>query len=265
MNTRALPLLLSVTLATLVLAGCGGANKLPTGAASVIAANGARAREAADPMAFEAAAKEALGMIATSPAYKNARLVSIEAHGLDQNGKMVPLLGSYWVFKFWTNRVDEEGTVAQEVTRADVVLHIEGPKEIVDDGESKIIALERVLDPAKLAAPTKIVPFAIALGLKVNAAGPSFNHYDVVYNSFYANPSAAQTDVADVVSYYQRDAYDSGLHIPARPELLPATPPAPAPAPAPAKAPTGVTKMTAQELVVLNNRSKAQRQHVTQR
>jgi hypothetical protein len=247
MKTRALPLLLTVTLATLVLAGCG-ANTMRPGMAKVSAAKQTlRAKSADDPLPFHETAAKAIEMINTSPAWRNARLVSIEGHGFDQAGKMVPLLGSYWVFKFWANPVDEDGKVAQDVVRADVIVHVEGNAELVDGSEEKEVKLERVLDPAKLAPPTKIVPFAIALGLKVNPAGPAFNYYDVTYNSFYANPSAARTDVADVTSYYQRDTFD-GLHIPARPELLPADP---VPAPGPAVPPVpGVSRMSGQELAV---------------
>ena len=38
---------------------------------------------------------------------------------------------------------------------------------------------------------------AIALGLKVNPAGPAFNYYDVTYNAFYANPSAVRAHSGD--------------------------------------------------------------------
>ena len=241
MKTRALPLLLTVTLATIVLAGCGS-NVARPGVATAASKQAIRAK--ADPSAtheFAEAAARAIETVNTSPVWRNARLVSIEGHSLDQHGKLVPLLGSYWVFKFWANAVDEDGKVEQAVSRADVVVHVEGDVELIDGGEGKSVPLERVLEVGKLAPPTKIVPFAIALGLKVNTAGPAYNYYDITYNSFYANPSAARTDVADVTSYYQGSTFD-GLHIPARPELLPADP-TPGPAPVP-----GVKRMTAQEL-----------------
>ena len=57
------------------------------------------------------------------------------------------------------------------------------------------------LDPAKLAAPTALVPYAIKLGLRVSPKGPSFNHYDLTYNPFYADPShAAVGEIADVTN-----------------------------------------------------------------
>lgn len=242
MKTRALPLLLTVSLATLVLAGCGASPMRP-GMAQAPSKQSLRARNAEDPMAFHTAAAKAIEMVNTSPKWRNARLVSIEGHGFDHTGKMVPLLGSYWVFKFWANAVDEEGKVDQAVTRADVMLSIEGTTDLSEGGESKDVSKERVLDPAKLAPPNQIVPFAIALGLKVNPAGPSFNYYDVTYNSYYANPSAATSDIADVTSYYQQSTFD-GFKIPARPELIG---PGPVPGPAPAPAP-GVKRMSPQEL-----------------
>lgn len=240
MKTRALPLLLTVTLATIVLAGCG-ASGTRMGVAAPQAKQTIRAKNTLDPTSFQESAARAIEVVNTSPVWRNARLVSIEGHSLDQHGKLVPLLGSYWVFKFWANAVDEEGKVDQAVSRADVVVHVEGDVELIDGGETKGTTIERVLEPGKLAPPTKIVPFAIALGLKVNAAGPAYNYYDITYNSFYANPSAAKTDVADVTSYYRDQTFD-GLHIPARPELLPADP-VPAPAPVP-----GVKRMSAQAL-----------------
>lgn len=240
MKTRSLPVLLTLSLATIVLAGCG-ANTVRPGMASVAAKQGLRARSIEPSLSFQDSAARAIEAVNTSPVWRNARLVSIEGHSLDQHGKLVPLLGSYWVFKFWANSVDDEGKVDQAVTRADVVVHVEGEIELIDGGEAKNVPLERVLELAKLAPPTQIVPFAIDLGLKVNPAGPAYNYYDITYNSFYANPSAAKTDVADVTSYYQGSTFD-GLHIPARPALLPADP---GPAPAP-----GVKRMTAQELAL---------------
>ncbi len=242
MKTRALPLLLTVALTSMVLAGCG-ANTVRPGMAATPTKQSLRARNAEDPMAFQQAAARAIEMVNTSPKWRNPRLVSIEGHGFDQHGKMVPLLGSYWVFKFWANAVDEDGKVEQAVTRADVTLKIEGQADLSDGGEGKDTAIVRVLDPAKLASPDQVVPFAIALGLKVNPAGPAFNYYDVTYNSYYANPSAATSDIADVTSYYQQSTFD-GFKIPARPELLG---PVPAPGPAPAPVP-GVRRMTPQEL-----------------
>lgn len=253
MKTRALPLLLTVTLATMVLAGCSR-TAMP-GAAAATKAQALKAKGAVeDAMDFQVCAKKAIDLINTHPGWKNPRLVSIEGHGFDQNGKMVALLGSEWVFKFWANPVDEDGTMGQGVERADVILHIEGAQhdEVVPGGEAKVLDLQRVLDPALLASPMQIVPFAIALGLKVNPAGPAFNYYDVTYNSFYANPSAAKTDVADVTSYYRRDTFD-GLHIPARSELLPLVP---GTKPAPASVP-GVSRLTPTELA----RETAERQH----
>ena len=238
MKTRALPLLLSAALASIVLAGCG-VNAARPGMAAATSKQALRAKSTVDPLSFEQSAAKAIETVKTSPKWRNPRLVSIEGHSLDQNGNLVPLLGSYWVFKFWGNEVDDDGKIDTAVTRADVVIHVEGDVELISGGESKEISLERVLDPAKLAPPTRIVPFAIALGLKVNPAGPAFNYYDVTYNAFYANPSAARADRADVTSYYQGSTFD-GLYIPARPELLP---PAPGPAPVP-----GVERMSQQAL-----------------
>lgn len=255
MKTRALPLLLTVTLASMVLAGCSRTT-LPTGAAAAAKAQALRAKGAAeDAMEFQRSCKKAIDLINTNPGWKNAKLVSIEGHGFDEHGKMVSLLGSYWVFKFWANPVDEDGQVASTLwERADVTLHIEGASldEVGSGGEARSKELMRVLDPATLASPTQIVPFAIALGLKVNPAGSAFNYYDVTYNSFYADPSAAKTDVADVTSWYQQNTFD-GLHIPARAELLPLVPSTkPQPAPVP-----GVSRLTPTELA----RETAERQH----
>lgn len=239
MNTRALPLLLTVTLASMVLAGCGAGIQRP-GMAGPAAKQQLLRAKAADAMDFQEASAKAIETINTSPKFRNARLVSIEGHGFDQTGKMVPLLGSYWVFKFWANAVDEDGKVEQAVTGAAVTLRIEGTVDLEATGESKDVTLERVIDPKKLAAPSQVVPFAIALGLKVNPAGPAFNYYDVTYNAYYADPSAATSDRADVTSYYRNETFD-GIKIPARPELLPA--------PGGQPAPQGpVKKMTAQEL-----------------
>jgi hypothetical protein len=254
MKTRVLPLLLTVTLASMVLAGCNRSN-LPTGAASAAKSQALRAKGVAEEaMDFQKSCKKAIDLINTNPGWKNPKLVSIEGHGFDQNGKMVSLLGSYWVFKFWANPVDEEGQMGTNFERADVTMRIEGASldEVVAGGEARTMELMRVLNPATLASPTQIVPFAIALGLKVNPAGPAFNYYDVTYNSFYANPSAAKTDVADVTSWYQQSTFD-GLRIPARTELLPLAPTTkPAAAPVP-----GVSRLTPAELA----RETAERQH----
>lgn len=221
--------LLPATLAGLLLAGCGVS---PMYNASTVAAGLNRAKDApppgVDPAPFLACAKQAIELAnKDGNQWRNAVLVSIEGHGLDQSGKLVPLLGGNWTFKFWANKV-EDGSMRTEFTRLDVVKHVEGPVEILDGGEARETDIVRPLDPAKLSPPTQVVPFAIRLGLKVNRSGPGYNYYDVTYNSFYANPSAADANVADVVSYYQRETFD-GLHIPADAGIL-----APVPAPAPA-------------------------------
>lgn len=241
MNTRALSFaLLPIIAASVLLAGCGSSTaSLPGMANSAQGRLGARGVAGEDPMPFLDSAKKAIALIQADKGWKNPVLISIEGRGLDQNGRLVPLLGASWTFKFWANKI-EEGETSTELTRVDVIQHVEGNVVIGDGGETADKPTIRVLDPVKLSPPTEVVPFAIRLGLKVNPAGPSFNYYDVVYNSFYANPAFADTNVADVVSYYQRETFD-GLHIPADAGLLPkptpAAPPAVTPAPAPAPVP----------------------------
>jgi hypothetical protein len=211
-----------------------------------------------DPAPFADAAKAAIAMANKDPnAWRNPVLVSIEGHGLDQSGKLVPLLGGNWTFKFWANKV-EDGKMDTEFSLINVIKHVEGPMELQEAGETRETDLVRPLDPAKLSSPSQVVPFAIRLGLKVNRAGAGYNFYDVTYNAFYANPAAADANVADVVSYYQQSTID-GLHIPADAGLLPPLPAA-NPAPAPKTPPTAAPKkMSPMELA--SDQAKRSRQH----
>jgi hypothetical protein len=226
--------LLPATLAVAMLGGCG-ASTMHLGANGI--ANGAlRAKDApaagVDPAPFLDTASQAIGTILKSTDWKNPSLVSIEGHGLDKSGKLVPLLGGSWVFKFWANKV-EGGQMATDFSMVQVIRHVEGTTEIVDTGDIRQTDIVRVLDPSKLSQPTQIVPFAIRLGLKVSHAGAGYNYYDVTYNAFYADPSSAEANVADVSAYYQNSVIDL-LHIPADAGLLPALPTTVAPAAAPA-------------------------------
>jgi hypothetical protein len=256
MKFRALSVAL---LAAAMLSGCGK-SALPTGMAAGTSA--LRAHDApapgVDPAPFLEAAKQAIAEANKNPAaWRNPVLVSIEGHGLDQTGKLVPLLGGNWTFKFWANRV-EDGKMDTEFSLINVIKHVEGPIELQEAGETRETDLVRPLDPSKLSTPSQIVPFAIRLGLKVNRAGAGYNFYDVTYNGFYANPAAADANVADVVSYYQQSTID-GLHIPADAGLVPAPQPAAqpvAPKAGPAPAPK---KMSQSELVA--DQSKRSRQH----
>lgn len=263
MFTRALSAsLLSVTVASLMLAGCGGtplranlpsvATKKNLGfAAKDLAKNG-------DPLPFVATAKRAIDLMNKEAGWKNPKLVCIEGRGFDQDGRTVPLLGSSYTFKFWAQQF-EDNTLSEEIQLVAVIVHVEGNVELAAVGENKTTDTLRVLDPDKLSIPTDVVPFAIRLGLRVGKAGPAYHWYDVTYNSFYANPSRADTDVADVSSNYQREILD-GLHIPAQAGLLPklpaATPGAPAKPPA---APAGTKRMTAAELAA--EAARKSRQH----
>ncbi|MDB5101123.1 MAG: hypothetical protein JWM80_5544 [Cyanobacteria bacterium RYN_339] len=260
MKFRALSVAL---LAAALMTGCSK-NVPLTGAA--MGTSALRAHDApapgVDPAPFLDAAKQAFDLAnKNTNAWRNATLVSIEGHGLDQSGKLVPLLGGNWTFKFWANKV-EDGKMDTDFSLINVIKHVEGPLELQEAGETRETDIVRALDPSKLSTPTQIVPFAIRLGLKVNRAGAGYNFYDVTYNGFYANPASADANVADVVSYYQNSTID-GLHIPADAGLLPipaAAPAAPAappkanPAPAPAP-----KKMSPMELT--QDQSKRSRQH----
>ena len=205
----------------LMLMGISACAKVPVvgGVANRAGQSGVRAVGDEDPVAFLASARKAIATIRKNTEWANPVLVSIEGRGLDHRGRLVPLLGGAWVFKFWANRVEDQ-TPSELRERVDVIQHVEGQIEVLAGNETLEGTLVRPIDVEKLAAPTAVVPFAIRLGLKVNAKGPTFNYYDVTYNAFYANPSFADANVADVVSYYQREVYD-GLHIPADAAMLP--------------------------------------------
>lgn len=244
MKFNALRTLLPVSLAAILLSGCGASSHMMLAG---VAANGMYAAKDApgpgvDPAPFLATAANCTTLINKSPDWRNAQLVSIEGHGLDSSGKLVPLLGGSWVFKYWANKV-QDGQMATEYSLVAVQHHVEGTDEIIDTGDTKATDTVRVLDPGKLSQPTQLVPFAIRLGLKVSHSGPGYNYYDVTYNSFYADPSSADANVADVSAYYQSQVVDM-LHIPADAGLLPAPAAAPAPktAPGPRPAPRRATQ-----------------------
>lgn len=229
--------LLPTFVAGLMLTGCG--HKAIAG----VTVNGSLSAKDApaagvDPAPFLKTAAAANALIAKSPDWRNAALVSIEGHGLDSTGKLVPLLGGSWVFKYWANKV-EDGKTNNDFTMVEVIHHVEGQDEIIDSGDTRETNTVRVLDPAKLSQPTQLVPFAIRLGLKVSHSGAGYNYYDLTYNAFYADPASADANVADVSAYYQGQNVDM-LHIPADAGLLPASNPAapttPTKAPAPKRA-----------------------------
>lgn len=230
--------------ASFLLAGCGQAGLSPALPQSV---GGAMRVKAAADVDFASSAKKAIDAIAKNKAYKNPRLVSVDGVGLDKDGKLVPLLGASWTFKFWV--AGENGDY-----RVDVIQHVEGDLEISESNEGRDTDQIRVIDPAKLVLPTQLVPMAIKLGLKVNRQSPGFNYFDISYNASYADPTAVDTDVADVTSYYRHDQLD-GLHLPATVGFFPGSNPAPAAAPAAPAAPKP-TKMSPAEL------AKAARQHL---
>lgn len=233
----------------LMLVGLSACAKVPvaSGVGARVGQAGVRAVGDEDPVAFLASARKAIAAIRKNAEWVNPVLVSVEGRGLDHRGRLVPLLGGSWVFKFWASRVEDQVT-SDVRERVDVIQHVEGPLEMVAGNETLEGTLVRPLDPEKLAAPTEVVPFAIRLGLKVNAKGPNFNYYDVTYNAFYANPSFADANVADVVSYYQREVYD-GLHIPADAALFPRTGASAAPVQA-QSARTGLARFSPLEMVV---------------
>jgi hypothetical protein len=231
--------------ASFLLAGCGQAG--PTRVAMPQSATSGLAVRAAADVDFASSAKKAIDAISKNKEYKNPRLVGVDGVGLDKDGKLVPLLGASWTFKFWV--AGENGDY-----RVDVIQHVEGDLEISESNEGRETDQVRVIDPAKLVPPTQLVPMAIKLGLKVNRQSPTFNYFDISYNATYADPTSIDTDVADVTSYYRHDQLD-GLHLPATVGFFPGSNPAPA-TPAAPVAPKP-TKMTPAEL------AKAARQHMT--
>jgi hypothetical protein len=151
--------------AAMTLAGCGQA-AIPTAGKTALA-SGVKVKVAAD-ADFAIAAKKAIELISKSKEFAKPRLVSIDGVGLDQNGKLVPLLGASWTFRFWVT--GEEGDY-----RVDVVQHVEGDMEIVEANEGRETELVRTIDPAKLVPPTQLVPMAVKLGLKVSRQSASYN------------------------------------------------------------------------------------------
>ena len=86
--------LLSIALAAGLLSGCG-ANVRNLAAASAKGAIGAKDAPAAgvDPAPFLATVNAATANLNKDPGWRNPVLVSIEGHGLDQFGKLVPPIG----------------------------------------------------------------------------------------------------------------------------------------------------------------------------
>ena len=226
--------------ATMLLAGCGQAS-LTTMAPQTAKSTkmGARASADAD---FMTAAKKAIELMNKTKEYKNPRLVSITGVGLDHTGKLVPLLGASWTFKFWV--ADAEGDYLVSVYQ-----NVEGDAEVEEGREVRKTEVVRAIDPAKLVPPTQLVPMAVKLGLKVSRQSASYNYFDITYNASYADPTSADTDVADVTSYYRHDQLD-GLRLPATIGFFPGSNPAPAPG-----AVTKPVKMDAESL------NRAKRQH----
>lgn len=213
--------------ASMVLAGCGQANMATTMGQTKASAIGARS---AANVEFVAAAKNAIALLGKNAEYKNPRLVSASGVGLDQAGKLVPLLGATWTFKFWVAGTDGDYVV-------NVYQNVEGDVEIEEGRETRKTDIVRVIDPNKLVPPTQLVPMAIKLGLKVSRQSPAFNYFDITYNANFTDPTSIDTDVADVTSYYRQEQLD-GLHLPATFGFFPSNPtPAAAakPAPKPAK------------------------------
>ena len=258
--------LLSLALSAGLLSGCGTSVR-NLAATSLKGAIGAKDAPAAgvDPAPFLATVNQATGTVNKNPGWRNPVLVSIEGHGLDQAGRLVPLLGGSWVFKYWANKV-EDGKMNTDFSMVEVVHHVEGTEEVLDTGEIRQTDVVRALDPTKLSQPTQLVPFAIRLGLKVSRQGAGYNYYDVTYNAFYADPSSADANVADVSAYYQSSVQDM-LHIPADAGLLPIVTPviAPPKVVTPAKPVTPTPKRaTAQEAAAdqARDRMVMGRQHV---
>ncbi|MNS14783.1 hypothetical protein D3C72_464070 [compost metagenome] len=213
--------------ATMLLAGCGQTAMTVPGATQTAKSMKARSTADAD---FMTAAKKAIDLMAKNKEYAKPRLVSIHGVGLDASGKLVPLLGASWNFKFWV--AGQQGDYMVEVFQ-----NVEGDIEVEESNEVRKTDIVRPLDPSKLVPPTQLVPMAIKLGLKVSRQGATYNYYDIAYNANYADPSSTETDVADVTSYYRKEQID-GLHLPAAIGFFPGTggaAPAPAPSAAPAK------------------------------
>lgn len=196
-----------LSLALALLPGCG-TNTAFQPARSVAAPMGASSSTRVEAMSLVDSAAKATALIAANKEYKNPVLVSIEGRGLDARGRLVPLLGASWTHKFWV-------TDKEETFLVNVIHHVEGDLEVEETTETRSEAARVLpLDPAKLAAPTALVPYAIKLGLRVSPKGPSFNHYDLTYNPFYADPSHAEMDTVNVVSYYRAETLD-GIRLPA--------------------------------------------------
>lgn len=201
--------------ASMLLAGCGQAaapNAMPLAVKS--SKVGARSANAD----FLVAAKKAVETVKANKEFKNPRLVSITGIGLDSTGKLVPLLGASWTFKFWV--ADAEGDYVVSVHHS-----VEGEIEVEEGREVRKTDLVRVIDPAKLVPPTQLVPMAVKLGLKVSRQSPTYNYFDITYNAAYADPASTETDVADVTSYYRHDQLD-GLRLPATQGFFPGAAPA---------------------------------------
>ena len=210
----------SVAALSVLLAGCGQQGPLRAALPQAVKTDMRARSAAADPAPFVEAAKKAIALMAKHQTYKNARLVSIQGIGLDHTGKLVPLLGASWIFKFWV--AGQQGDYMVEV-----IHNVEGDVEVAETNEDRETERVRAIDPEQLIPPTQLVPMAIQLGLKVSRQAPHFNYYDITYNAGYADPSGnVNTDVADVVSYYRHDNVD-GLRLPAAQGFVPGFNPAP--------------------------------------
>lgn len=229
--------------ASMLLAGCGQAQLATAVPQAKTSKVGVRASVNAD---FMTAAKKAIELVNKNKEYKNPRLVSISGVGLDAAGKLVPLLGASWTFKFWV-----AGTEGDYLVR--VYQNVEGDAELEEGREVRKTDIVRVIDPSKLVLPTQLVPMAIKLGLKVSRQSPTYNYFDITYNASFEDPTSVDTDVADVTSYYRHEQLD-GLHLPATLGFFPGPNPAPAPAAAPGTKPAKMSQGALEQ---------AKRQHET--
>jgi hypothetical protein len=189
---------LSMTVATLLLAGCGTMPAPHQGASRTAAMQASGVT--IDSTWLERSAQRAYAKLEGDTyayLYEEPKLVSIECRRLDHTGRLVD--ASVAVFRFWA--VQGETYPLVQITQA-----MDG-RQTVDDTPTNIkerpVLNIRKLEIEGLIPPTELVPEAIAQGIPLAPGGEEATRFKVIYNGLYKDRNRPDEDIAHVISFHQ--------------------------------------------------------------